>query len=279
MGCYGNGCWQEILGTDSTTGFTWPPKVSGSTSGSFQLLVNPPATGPFPTPVTVNNYMTNKIQYVTGHTGAPTRALFSEITQSGCCGVLSMDTNPAANGSTQNPYIISPANDTPDLYISYWVKFQPDLLQKLNNTWRALFETKTTDTDYRFSVGIASYGGAPYWRVITDGWTPQYKENWKKENSGVPVPVGEWFKLEVFWHRSTGSDGRAWAAVNGQVIGDFSGPTIGPNRSRIDRIMVSQLYSGSAYPISQWVDDLQIWSTFPTAVPGSAWYDPPYASH
>jgi len=92
------------------------------------------------------------------------------------------------------------------------------------------------------------------------------------------VPVGQWFKLEVYWKRSS-TNGRIWAAVNGTVIADKTGSTMGPNGSRIDRIMMNQLYSGSAYPIYQWVDDVQMWSTFPTAASGDAWYDPPYAPH
>jgi hypothetical protein len=27
----------------------------------------------------------------------------------------------------------------------------------------------------------------------------------------------------------------------------------------------------------QQIDDVQVWSTFPTAKAGDAWYDPPYA--
>ena len=69
------------------------------------------------------------------------------------------------------------------------------------------------------------------------------------------------------------------AAVNGTVIADRVASTMGPNGSRIDRIMMNQLYSGSTYPIYQWVDDVQVWSTFPSAVSGQAWYDPPYAPH
>jgi len=56
-------------------------------------------------------------------------------------------------------------------------------------------------------------------------------------------------------------------------------PNRGVNNAPINRIMVDQLYSGTAYPIYQWHDDLQIWSAFPSASSGDAWYDPPYAPH
>ena len=63
------------------------------------------------------------------------------------------------------------------------------------------------------------------------------------------------------------------------MIGDFTGQTMGDNNAPIDRIMLHQLYSGSTYPIYQWVDDVQILNQFPTASPGDPWYDPPYGPH
>ena len=270
--CYKNGCWQELNGTDSVTGFTWPPKVSGS-AGKFQLLVNGSSQ---PTTTSVYNYMRNEIQTVTGPKGSSSRALYSHIAQSGCCG-----TEPQGSYATQNPYLLFPTSEVKDFYASYWVKFQPDLKEKLHDgdAWRPLFEFKTSDTDYRLTVGVLAYGGAePYWEVKTDSWAPTRQTFWKVSTQNqLTVPGGKWIKLEVYWRRSGGSDGRIWAAVDGKVIADKRGPNMGPNNSPINRIMLSQLYSGSSYPIYQWVDDVQIWSTFPTVSSGDPWYDPPYA--
>ena len=68
-------------------------------------------------------------------------------------------------------------------------------------------------------------------------------------------------KFDVFWHRSTGADGRVWMAVNGQTILDH----LGPNKinAPINRIYMPNLYSSTAFPIYQWIDDLQIWDSFP----------------
>jgi hypothetical protein len=65
-------------------------------------------------------------------------------------------------------------------------------------------------------------------------------------------------------------------AVNGRKIADQYGPNIGINNDPIDRIFLLQLYSGAAYPVYQWTDDVQIWSGFPTARPGEPWYDGVY---
>ena len=267
--CYPNGCWQDMQGADSTTGFTWPPTVSGG-QAKYQLLSNSGSA----TPTTVGNYVFNQLQTVTGPKGNQTKAMYSQVTQRG-------------GDSTQNPFILLPTSDVPELYISQWIKFQPDFLTKLNggDQWRDLFEWKTyapgADTDYRVELQIINYGGgsSPRWMMRGDGWVPSYQEYWRIENTSIPIPMGQWFKLEVYWKRSSGSDGRVWMAVNGQVIGDHFGPNKGPANAPINRIMVNQLYTGGALPAYQWVDDLQIWSTFPSASSSDAWYDPPYAPH
>lgn len=54
---------------------------------------------------------------------------------------------------------------------------------------------------------------------------------------------------------------------------DCPNPNVGVNGAPINRLMAFQLYSGSALPIYQWVDDLQIWNDFPNATD-----DPPYGA-
>ena len=70
-----------------------------------------------------------------------------------------------------------------------------------------------------------------------------------------------------------------WAAVNGQKIVDRLGSLMGVNNAPINRIFMNILYTGGAVPVYQWIDDMQIWSNFPTASPGDPWYDPPYGPH
>ena len=273
--CYPNGCWQDVFGTDSSTGNTWPPPFAGQSR--FQLLVN---SGSQPSPATVGSYMFNDLRPVVGHNGNTTQVLYQEIDQSGCCGTAGQ-----GGGSTQDPLMLLPAAEPGDLYASYWVKFQPDMADKMHaaDAWRDIFEFKTLEDangyDMRFSVMITGFNGTPLvWKVYLDAKSPVQKDYYDFSRSGVPVPVGQWFKLEVYCHRAR-TGGRVWAAVNGQVIGDFTGQTMGDNNAPIDRIMLHQLYSGSTYPIYQWVDDVQIWNQFPAASPGDPWYDPPYGPH
>jgi hypothetical protein len=276
---FGNGAWQDIVGIDSVTGFTWPPTIkSGGGATRFQLIADAPVNA-----LTIDNYIVNRIETVTGHRGNPTRALYSEIKQSGCCG-----TNPHGGAPDQDPFLILPAGEPGDLYISYWLKLQPNLadLMEVGRTgagWngRALFEWKTAG-DYRVIAMIRRdpylNGGNLHWAFegdnVANGGLPN-QIFWEAKNMQVPVPVGQWFKFEVFWHRSSGNDGRVWMAVNGQVLVDHYGPSMGIWNAAINRIMVSTLYSSTSYPIYQWVDDLEIWDGFPP-VTGN---NPPYAPH
>jgi len=269
-GCYAAGCWQDLVGTDSASGFSWPPRIAGG-DGVFQAR-----SGVASTATTLSSYIVNDIQTVTGRTGAPTRAHHALIKQNSCTGTASQ-----GHCATQDPYLVRPGSEPGDLYISFWRKLPPDILRKLVNTWHVVFEWKTAG-DYRVGTSIVTYSGTPYFEIRADndanGGLP-YQEFWRVNNTSVRVPVGEWFKFEVFWHRSNGTDGRVWMALNGQKLVDKFGPNIGANSAPIDRIFLTQLYSGGTYPLEQWTDDVQIWSTFPSARPGDPWYDGVYAPH
>jgi hypothetical protein len=271
--CYSAGCWQDVLGTDSQSGFAWPPRIGGG-GGQFQVR-----SGTTSTPTSILNYIVNEIQTVTGRKGTPTRVLHSLMKQTGCTGTASQ------NGTTcwaQDPYLLQPTREPGDLYISFWRKIDPTLAQKLVNGWHVLFEWKSTG-DYRVIAQIVNYGGvAPYWEIRADNVANgglAHQEFWRVNNKSVPVPLGQWFKFEVFWHRSKGADGRVWMALNGQKLVDKFGPNIGVNSNPIDRIFLTQLYSAASYPLSQWTDDIQIWSAFPSAKPGDPWYDGVYGPH
>ncbi len=264
---YGNGAWQDIVGADSTTGFNWPGNIWGGRT-RFQMIVGAPVDA-----TTLGNYMVNRIETVTGHDGNATRALYSEIKQRG-------------SSVTQDVVMLRPASEQGDLYISYWLKFQPNLLQNMTpQNWRAVFEWKTAG-DYRLAAYVVSWengcggnkpNGPLFWRLAGDnnanGGLPLQKF-WSVDNCSHPVPAGEWFKFEVFWHRSSGADGRVWMAVNGQVIADHYGPNMGINNKTINRIMMPNLYSDAPYPIYQWVDNVEVWDRFPPV--GD---NPPYAPH
>ena len=261
-GLYGAGGFQNIVGVDSLTGFAWPPIIKSS-GGATQFLL---LVGATVDTLTIDNYMVNQIQTVTGHSGNPTQTLYSVIKQTGA------GTNPP-----QNTFMIQPVSEPGDLYISYWLKLQPDLANLMGVgqvgtgwNWRSVFEIKTAG-DFRFICEIMRdpyiNGGNLYWYFLYDnnanGGLP-YQQFWSTSNTAVAVPINQWMKVETFWHRSSANDGRWWMAVNGQVLVDHYGPNMGIYNAAINRIMPSLIYSSTAYPTYHWVDDLQIWDSFPS---------------
>lgn len=281
---WGTGGWTDITGTDNTAGFTWPPNIWGGGGGRFLFLTDPLVVST----ADIGSYMFNRIETVTGPKGNQTQALYQEISRN------VNGTEPMGTSPTTNLFMITPNGETSDLYVSYWIKLQPDLVEKMNNlpagpgivnggTWRAFFAFKTgtqkpvtgplndpmDNGDYRIEVYVMTYGGGtPYWQVLADnsaGGGAPLVNNWVVQNRAVPVPVGEWFKFEFFLHRSNAADGRVWVAVNGNVITDHMGPNMGAWNLPINRISAPTVYTGSRMPVYQWVDDLEIWDGFPRA--------------
>lgn len=262
-----NGAWQALSGTDKETGYTWPIKALGSDFSGIQMITTDPIT-----PLTLPDYAFNEIRKISGPKGNPVNALSQNIKVKG----------PAGTWDAQSPLIIQrpwTIGDVTDLYITYWYKNPAISVAQLdpaipgagemlqfqfktggyNNTWAG---------DYRLSMGVMKGdAGNLYWRTHADnqasGPSPKLVEYWREENHTVLVPVDAWYKVEIFWHRSGGSDGRFWAAINGEKIVDYHGPNMGDHKLPISRIMVDSLSTGGHGPIEGNLTGLQIWSGFP----------------
>jgi hypothetical protein len=277
VGCWPTGCWQEIEGRDDESRFSWPPKLHGG-GGKFLLLTDPAPI----TDESVGRFMFNRIERVEGPRGRPTQALYQEISRT------HKGAAPMGEAPIQNEFQFLPRKEFDELYVSFWMKLQPDLAERMNNlppgpgireggTWRGIFAFKTggqrrdgepaDNGDYRIEVYVFTYGGgAPYWGVLGDnnagGGAPR-SNSWHVENRTVPVPVDRWFKFEILWERSAAADGRVWVAIDGKTIADRRGPNLGAWKMPVNRILAPLLYSGSSVPIYQWVDDVEVWSGRP----------------
>ncbi len=236
--------WQKIIGSD-VDGFSWPISIHGE-DGEFQLIVDENKD--------IKKYIRNTIETVKDKNGNDTRALHQIISRK-------------QYEHTQDPYIIyTGAGDVENLYIKYSMKLPDNIAALLGKDgWMALTEYKTTG-DYRLAFYIYEDDNCElYWYVHGDnvvGDPDDYKEFWYRENYDVNVPVGEWFDMEVFWHRSKKKDGRVWWAINGDPIVDYHGKT--KIKDPIDPIMVFTNYASR--PIRQWIDNIVIADNFPCGV-------------
>ncbi|HEY8272810.1 MAG TPA: fibronectin type III domain-containing protein [Pseudobdellovibrionaceae bacterium] len=275
---YSTAGWQNIAGT-SPSGQVGPISVWGATRSGFDMIADAPVTTS-----TLGNYMTNQIQQVVGPNGQMVKALFQNVKISTAA--------PPTWGPSQDAFMIyrgsvdsGDKTDTGDVYYTYWFKFQSDLRSQLGGgdgrNWRVMSEWKTGGLnntwkgDYRIITHVVLDGsGRLYWNTQGDNNANGISARqtfWQVQNFNVPVPAGEWFKYEVFWHRSSGSDGRYWAAVNGQTIVDHWGPNKGVYNLPINRIMLANNYSGGKTPCQQWVTGLEIWNGFPCGVGASCY--------
>ena len=276
----GGGAWQKITGTDSETGFTWPVRALGSIFSGVQLITVDPVT-----PSTINDHITVEIRQVRGSKGTPVYELFQNVKKKAPMGAV-----PVGKGAAQAPFIIQrpwTIGDVTDLYVTYWFKHQANLAATLDPTvssgnWRVQFEFKTGGAtnpstglpyyggDYRIATNVMKYSdGSLYWNTkgdnVANGPWPRV-DYWSVANHTVPVPIDTWFKYELFWHRSSGSDGRFWSAVNGQVIVDHHGPNMGKENLPITRIMIDNTYSGGHPEVQSQITGLEIWDGFPCGV-------------
>lgn len=288
-----HGAYQDLTGTDSETGYTWPVTALGANFSGVQLIA-PVAI----TPSTIGNYTRAELRTVSGPTGSRESELFLNTVDNGGVG---------NSRSAQTDFLIGrPWNrgDVTNLYTTFWVKFPANLATTLDpdvssGNWQALTEFKTGGAthpvtglrygggDYRIKVIILkNNAGELYWLTKADdaaNWVivnsfgavvecpgspecPSLQTYWRVENHDIPVPVGTWAKVEVYWHRSSGADGRYWAAVNGQVIADYHGSTMGDLGLPITRIFSTLAYSGGLPPNETHTRGLEFWDGFPCGV-------------
>jgi hypothetical protein len=238
-----SGGWQDISGTDSETGSTWPANLW---DGKTSILMLTDGSG---------GSISNSIESVTGHDGTTTRALNLDVDsmQSG--------------GVTQAPLLLMPGSEPDsDFYISQWVKLPSNLGQLLGpGGWMSAFGEWKTAGDFRVITNIVvDSSGTPRfdmkWDSNANGSAP-LQTFWRETNNSVAVPQGEWMHVEFFTHRDN-SDGRVWLKVNGQTVFDHTGDNIGVNNAPIDRIFLANSYASR--PVDVWVDDIQIWEGQPT---------------
>jgi hypothetical protein len=107
---------------------------------------------------------------------------------------------------------------------------------------------------------IGSAGG-PFWAIKGGS---NVSSDWEVDAVDAPrhIPVANtWFKLEVFWHPSEGTDGRVWVAMDGEKILDRQGKNL-TAPGALDNVQF--FVDGTPQtPSEQWVDDLEIWDGVP----------------
>ena len=214
-GCGGPSCWQDILGTDPTTGYNFQSSPMFTTSRNMtvvhqtQLIAGVDGINP----TTMNNWCVNEVQTTTGRLGTQTRAARFQILQTA--------------GQAQNVFrwvSDTPTAGTEHMYWRFWLRLESDLNAiSQNGDWFGFWSWKTHGDDYRISSQIWKQSGKLIWILQGSWWDGStWRMYFRLANTSVPVPQGQWFKVEAFFDRA--GNGRVWQAINDVVVFDTRPP-------------------------------------------------------
>lgn len=244
-----SGAWvQKISGLDSVSNYSWENDFPGnSILNYFSYNVNIDKV--------LDGYVTTTIETVVDAEGNEILALHQVLKRD--------DTdNPSMSRSQFNVF---PTDDETmgnlkHIYIKYDIKLQENLNDVLSQ--RVLMEWN--NTDYRWGLYIVKdVIGTPIWQLQAETLSGEEPVvDWIEVNNNVTVPIGEFFKLEVFWKHSSDVDGRVWVAVNGQDVFYHRG------RNKIDHKigvwnpfkMLGSLELGIQ---EQWITNVEVWDDIP----------------
>lgn len=237
------GGWQDVVGDDTSTGFSFATPVFGN-KFTIQLL----SGGGI-----LSGVIQNSIVSITGHTGATTRA-------------LQLDLKQKVNSDSQDQFMINVTQSPKEFYISEWIMYPADLTQRLGpNQWVLGPPEWKSEGDFRIVYGAyPNSHGKQCWEVTWDtnaNGTVPLRKFYTDVNCNIPVPQGQWFRVETYTRRGYGSDGRSWLKINGQLAFDHTGTTIGENAAPINRLFISGAYAN--YPVQMHIDDFEIWDKVP----------------
>ena len=244
-----NGVWkQKISGVDNVSHYSWNDAFPGnSILNHFSYDVNGDKV--------LSEYASTVIDIAVDNDGNEVKALHQMVLK-----------DDISHGSiTRNQFNVSPLDDETignlkHIYIKYDINLQNNLIDVLSD--RILMEWN--NVDYRWSLCIVKDEiGTPVWQLqseILSGDTPEV--DWIELNNNVTVPIGEFFKLEVFWKHSSLEEGRIWVAVNGQDVFYHRG------RNKIDEKIgiwnpFKVLGSLELGVQEQWIGNVEIWDDIP----------------
>ena len=230
---------QHITGTDSETGFTWPPVLGGSSINALKLIHD-------------GGNLHNDLRTLRNRMGANTKVMYNEK---------------LANTSdiTQSPFQLENWSFNPDkFYVRYWMNVNDSFIGK--NKFRVIWETKTYNYDFGDGFRIVALmntddEGNESWEFRGDTKPGVDGLVWYTSNNEIPFPKDKWFLVEFFVDFEKTGEGQAFFKVNGQTIGNVKNVT-NANSENIQVMMLTQIY-GSVDYMYQYIDDIEIWDNVP----------------
>jgi hypothetical protein len=280
----------DITGVDPDSGLNWDATPAWIESSHFVYLVGKDKK--------LSDYMASSIETMIGPHGNETRVLRMQNAAD--------DPDQGSTSRNEYSFFMkSPPDEYREGYVKYWMKLQgnlADLLPRDKTTpWYMIMEWKEPNSrikkpaaeckacgespagsnNYRINIGIHREPGAAQFRWYITGEHPQpcRKTEWVYVNPDVGVPLGRWFQVEAYMKKDAAA-GRVYFAVNGQVVLDTRTTTPRGFTGRTEHAdhplplkfwSPMKNYHSMAWnhmgPVSQWYDDIELWSGFPPGHP------------
>ena len=215
-------------------------------------------------------WVDTRIEKVIGHDGKPTNALYMGVKGD-------YPSGDDAAKRTRNEFSLYPPTDFKQGYVSYWMKLQ----ENYKDVWpegygqRMVMELKERSDmglqQYRTNITVERRGEELFWGMNGIQTLPNVDVEFSAVNTDIPVPTGEWFKIEMFFRQGDENNGRLWFAVNGQEIADYRGRTQHESEPQpLHFWSIFKLYTNTPWFETganqyQWIDDVEIRSDFPTS--------------
>jgi hypothetical protein len=184
--------------------------------------------------------------------------------------------DPLNKTGTRFQYSIFAPPEWTQAYGRFGCEMQPDLATAILPPGEAgsvqFMEWRESGDDFRLEIFTVRSSSKPdlFWRTRGQlGAKHDSPKAWPDIESKVPVPVGKRFVFEVFWKLHE-TDGRLWAAVDGEAIVDFRGQT--KKDSPLNLWWPFKIYVGSnlpdygEQPIYRTYDDFEIHTDPPSTV-------------
>lgn len=158
-------------------------------------------------------------------------------------------------------------------YIKYWLKLPASFaanLRKDGQSGTANFnELRMNDANLRIIFDVVTVdGGDLKFRIFSDDISSGWNPHWIK-TSNEPVPIDQWFKVEIYFNVKTYAEGGGvyWVKINGKKILEviptatmrICGKSVTSKtcENPSDWNLI-KLYTWENYPIEAYLDDLEI---------------------
>lgn len=194
----------------------------------------------------LSNYIKSEIQNVNDANGNPTKAWLMRLGKKYTSGPPYYTSKRISLNVDSGE---SESNDHSDLYIKYDMKFIPEFEKSMiSNSWTNIWENLVAGNTNKLLVIRLAADSPLIWKLESHTDIPIY-------NKETPVPLNQWFKIEIYYKHSLNADGKIKVYLNGETLFDYTGSTA--DTGGVIATNLLKTYSNRSN-VGHWVDNLVV---------------------